>query len=173
MKEVLIVIDVQVHFKSVTDEYVDGIFELCETFDEVYHIWDSVDVNTPDFKFPNEVDRIRKEYGGELLEEDIDHYDFSEEDKERLKEGFNSSFDSGEIFLDEDPKGRQWFLYVGGIHEWFIISEKLFTLFEKLKKEGKRAILCGGAEEECLEDIRVLAMSMDVETEILGTHVYS
>jgi hypothetical protein len=170
---VLIIVDVQVHFKSVTDEYVDGIFELCEQFDEVYQIWDAVDVNTPDFKFPNEVDRIRKEYGGELLEEDIEYYDFSEKDKVRLKEGFNDDFDSGEIFVAGQKPKRQWFLYVGGIHSWFIFEEKLFALFEKLKKEGKQAILCGGAEEECLEDIRVLALSMGLQTEILGTHVYS
>lgn len=173
MKDVLIVVDVQVHFRSVSDEYVDGIFELCEQFDEVYQIWDAVDVNTPDFKFPNEADRIRKEYGGELLEEDIDDYPFSEKDKERLKEGFNDGFNSGELFVSGQEPKRTWFLYVGGIHPWFIFEEKLFALFEKLKSEGKRAILCGGAEEECLEDIRVLAMSMDLETEILGTHVYS
>lgn len=172
MKDILIVVDVQVHFKSVTDKYVDGIFELCETFDEVYQIWDAVDVNTPDFKFPNEADRIRKEYGGELLEEDIDHYNFSEKDKARLIEGFNDGFDSGEMFVAGIAPKRQWFLYVGGIHLWFIFEEKLFALFEKLKKEGKQVILCGGAEEECLEDIRVLAMAMDLETEILGTHVY-
>ena len=88
MKEVLIVVDVQVHFKSVTDEYVDGIFELCKTFDEVYQIWDAVDVNTPDFKFPNQKDVIRKEYGGILEEDDIDHYDFSEKDKLYLKKAF-------------------------------------------------------------------------------------
>jgi hypothetical protein len=171
--DVLIVVDVQVIFKSVSDEYVDGIFELCETFDEVYQIWDAVNVNSPDFKFPNEVDRIRKEYGGELLEEDVEHYDFSEKDKQRLIQGFNDGFDSGEMFVAGKELKRQWFLYVGGIHPWFIFEEKLFALFEKLKNEGKKAILCGGAEQECLEDIRVLAMAMDIETEILGTHVYS
>jgi len=172
MKDVLIVVDVQVHFKSVTDEYVDGIFELCEQFNEVYQIWDAVDVNTPDFKFPNQINVIRKEYGGELLEEDIDHYKFSENDRKRLREGFNNGFSSGEMFADGQGQERQWFLYVGGIHEWFIIPEKLFTLFKKMKNEGKRAILCGGAEQECLEDIRVLAMSMDLDSEVLGTHTY-
>lgn len=169
MKDVLIVVDVQVHFKGVSDAYVDGIIELCETFDEVYQIWDAVDVNTPDFKFPNQRDMIRKEYGGELVEEDIDHYEFSIKDKERLREGFNDGFSTGEIFSDG---GKQWFLYVGGIHEWFVIPEKLFLLFDRLKKEGKKVILCGGAEEECLEDIRVVALSMDLETEILKTYTY-
>jgi hypothetical protein len=173
MKNVLVVVDVQVHFKSVTDKYVDEIFELCKTFDEVYQIWDAVDVNTPDFKFPNQVNAIRKEYGGELLEEDIDYYQFSENDKERLREGFNNGFSSGEMFADGQGEKIQWFLYVGGMHEWFIIPEKLFTLFKKLKTEGKQIILCGGAEEECLEDIRVVAMAMDLESEILGTYVYS
>jgi hypothetical protein len=172
MEDVLIVVDVQVHFKSVSDKYVDGIFELCEQFNEVYQIWDAIDVNTPDFKFPNEVDRIRKEYGGELFEEDVDEYEFSEKDKERLKEGFNDGFDSGELFVAGQEPKRHWFLYVGGIHPWFIFEEKLFALFEKLKNEGKRAILCGGAEQECLEDIRVLAMSMDLDSEVLGTHTY-
>jgi hypothetical protein len=171
--DVLIVVDVQVHFKSVSDEYVEGIFELCEQFDEVYQIWDAVDVNTPDFKFPNELDRIRKEYGGELAEEDVEHYDFSEKDKAGLKEGFKFHFESGELFVAGKEPKRMWFLYVGGIHPWFIFEEKLFALFEKLKKEGKRTILCGGAEEECLEDIRVLAMSMDLKAEVLGTHTYN
>lgn len=173
MKDVLIVVDVQVHFKSVSDEYVDGIFELCEQFDEVYQIWDAVDVNTPDFKFPNEVDRIRKEYGGELTDDQINDYDFSEKDKYRLEEGFNDGFDSGELFVAGKEPKRLWFLYVGGIHHWFIFEEKLFALFEKLKKEGKRAILCGGAEEECLEDIRVLAMAVNLKAEVLGTHTYN
>jgi len=173
MKEVLIVVDVQVHFKSVTDEYVDGIFELCETFDEVYQIWDAVDVNTPDFKFPNQKDAIRKEYGGELIEEDLDYYNFSKKDKKRLKEGFETGLNPGEIFLDKDPRQNQWFLYVGGAHEWFIVPEKLFQLFEKLKKEGKRAILCGGARMECLYDIEVLTDAVGLDSTILGTHVYS
>jgi hypothetical protein len=173
--DVLIVVDVQVHFKSVTDKYVDGIFELCEQFDEVYQIWDAVDVNTPDFKFPNEVDRIRKEYGGELLEEDIDHYDFSEKDKARLIEGFNDGFDSGELFVAGTEPKRQWFLYIGANanHPWFIFEEKLFALFEKLKKEEKRTILCGGARMECLYDIEVLAEAMELDATILGTHTYS
>ena len=68
---------------------------------------------------------------------------------------------------------NQWFLYVGGAHEWFIVPEKLFQLFEKLKKEGKRPILCGGAKEECLEDIRILALTVGLEIKKLGTHIYS
>jgi hypothetical protein len=175
MKDVLIVVDVQVHFKSVTDKYVDGIFELCETFDEVYQIWDDVDVNTPDFKFPNEVDRIRKEYGGELVEEDIDHYDFSEKDKALLKKGFQEEdLQSGDLFANGTGPKRNWFLYVGAHanHPWFIFEEKLFALFEKLKSEDKRAILCGGARMECLYDIEILTEAVGLESTVLGTHTY-
>jgi len=173
MKDILVIVDVQVHFKSVSDEYVDGIFELCETFDEVYQIWDAVDVNTPDFKFPNEVDRIRKQYGGEILEEDIDDSPFSEEDKNRLRKGFNEEyFEPGEMFSHGEGAKRKWYLYVGGNHPWFIFEEKLFALFEKLKDQGKRAILCGGGRMECLYDIEVLADSMDLESTVLGTHTY-
>jgi hypothetical protein len=168
------VVDVQVHFKSVTDEYVDGIFELCEQFDEVYQIWDANEVNTPDFKFPNEVDRIRKEYGGELVEEDVDQYEFSEKDKIRLKEGFENGFDSGELFANGTAPNRNWFLYVGAKanHPWFIFEEKLFQLFEELKSENKRAILCGGARMKCLYDIEILAEAVELDATVLGTHTY-
>ena len=175
MKDVLVVVDVQVHFKSVTDDYVDGIFELCKTFDEVYQIWDSNDVNTPDFKFPNEVARIRKEYGGYLDEDDIDDYEFSEKDKARLKEGFaEGHFEAGELFANGTAPNRNWFLYVGegANHPWFICEEKLFELFEKLKEEEKRAILCGGARMECLYDIEILAEAVNLEAMVLGTHTY-
>ena len=174
MKEVLIVVDVQVHFKSVTDEYVDGIFELCETFDEVYQIWDAVDVNTPDFKFPNQKDAIRKEYGGILDEDDVDHYDFSDKERNRLKKAFEEEdFQNGDLFVTGKEPNRQWFLFVDGNHPWFIFEEKLFGLFEKLKSEGKRAILCGGARMECLYDIEVLTDAVGLDSTVLGTHTYS
>lgn len=173
MKDVLIIVDVQLHFPSVTDQYVDGIFELCETFDEVYQIWDAIDSDKPDFEFPNEIEKIRKEYGGELLEEDIDSYNFSKKDKDLLKERFaEESFEPGDMFANEYNLSRNWFLYVGGNHTWFIVEEKLFQLFEKLRDEGKRAILCGGALMECLEDIRVLADSVGLESMVLQTHTY-
>jgi hypothetical protein len=175
MKEVLVIVDVQVSFRGVTDTYVDGIKELCETFDEVYQIWDSNDVNSPDFKFPNEVDRIRKEYGGFLAEEDIDDYEFSEKDKARLKEGFaENHFNQGELFANGTAPNRNWFLYVGDTanHPWFIFEEKLFQLFEELKNEGKTAILCGGARMECLYDIEILAEAVGLDATVLGTHTY-
>jgi hypothetical protein len=104
----------------------------------------------------------------------VDHYDFSDKERARLKKAFEEEdFQSGDLFVAGKEPKRQWFLFVDGNHPWFIFEEKLFNLFEKLKSEGKRAILCGGARMECLYDIEVLTDAVGLDSTILGTHVYS
>jgi hypothetical protein len=156
---VLIIVDIQKEFGDyIPDNMVKDLFEYCKEFKDVYQIWDSHDTAAPTFKFPNQKLSIKKKFGKKFLEKNI------QEKLEKLK---NSSIEGQKIQIDSDDI----FVRVKNNHDWFFINDELLKLFNQLK--GKKIIMTGGADFECLSDIFVACKSMGVKAILNHKYIYS
>jgi hypothetical protein len=133
MEEILVIVDIQKEFSSgFPYNYLKNVFNLCKTYNKVYQIYDITGTDFPSYKFPNQVDTIKKQFGGELLFEDIEFYKWDKKTKEQLKQYFKfNSFQQGDLF---QTINGIIFLYVGGYHPWFIFEDDLLIFFDEIKK---------------------------------------
>lgn len=185
--ETLIIIDVQKSFKKFfTDNYLKELNKYASTFNRVYQIFDNhvegknVDKDylyddDPDienksdlYKFSNQVDLIEKRYNYDV---DVDFYKKILDPKTyktiKQKESQNS-LKRGDIFLTNEGTA---IVYIGNNHKWHHISKKLYELFVNLR--GKEVIIVGGSSEECLLDIEVCGLAMNVIVKRNPKYIYS
>jgi hypothetical protein len=150
---ILIVVDVQKEFeKFIPQGYVQKLNEYCKSFNTVYQIWDSNKATKPSWKFANEKNAYEKKYGTtakDIL--DVDGNDRTGSIKniaERLSEKYTNAKE-GEKFKLKDRES--YVVRVVNNHKWFYCNEGLTELFNTLK--GKKVVVVGGADNECLEDV--------------------
>ena len=183
----LIIIDVQKSFRQfVTEMYLHELNKYCETFVNVYQIWDnhvegrnvdkdflydkdpSMPVNGDLYFFPNQKKLIEKRYNynvnvdfyKKILSKDI--YDIIK-DKE-----LNNQLKKGDIF--KTTEGTH-IIYIGNNHIWFHIPKKLFNLFSQLK--GENVTFVGGSMDECFEDVITAAEIMGINVKENFRYIYS
>jgi hypothetical protein len=172
--EALLIVDVQKSFrKFFTEMYLHQLKKYCESFSEVYQIWDNhvdgknvdkdylfdenpdIPVHNDLYNFPNQKDIIEKRYNYDV---DVDFYkkELDLKTYKILKEKEQSkTLKVGDMF---DTKEGTAIVYIGNNHKWFHIPKKLYNLLVRLK--GKSVIIVGGADSECLSDVFTTAQSM-------------
>lgn len=156
---ILLIVDVQKEFGDfIPDNMVKELFNYCKEFNEVYQIWDSHDTVAPTFKFPNQKESINKKFGKKFLEKEVQNK------LEKLK---NNSTEGQQIQIDSDDI----FVRVKNNHDWFFINDELLKLFNSLK--GKKIIMVGGADFECLKDVFIACKSMGVKAVLNHKYIYS
>jgi hypothetical protein len=174
--DVLIIVDIQKSFrKFFTEMYLHELNKYCQTFSEVYQIWDNhidgknvdkdylfderpdVPVHNDLYNFPNQKDIIEKRYNYDV---DVDFYKKELDSKTyksiKSKEQENK-IKKGDLF---HTKHGTALVYIGNNHKWFHVPKKLFNLFNNLK--GRQVTIVGGADSECLSDVFTAAESMGV-----------
>ena len=161
MGKVLIIVDVQKKFDDfIQHDLVDSLSAYAEKFDTVYQIWDTHN-NTvsPTHSFPGQIDSIPKKFGKKH---------FSDSVKSFIKEIEDSS-KNGRTFKLTDDDG--YVVRVKNNHNWFYVNPEIVNLISSLK--GKKIILAGGADGECLEDIYQTFLSFGLNTHINKKYTYS
>jgi len=183
---ILLVVDVQSSFKKYfptnPDGYLKKLDNYCSEFtinekdlSGVYQIWDSNNGSKPSYKFKNQRELIEKKYG---IKKFYSKYKggFNEWittifDQNTLNQ-FNSKknkFVEGDAFKLKDKE--EFIVYIGNAHKWFYVNSELVELFKKLR--GKKVIVCGGAEKECLTDLYIALKSFNVKPIYNHQYIYS
>jgi hypothetical protein len=161
---ILLIVDVQSNFKKFfpTDPngYLKKLDKYCEKFPKgiskgVYQVWDSNQGSKPTYKFKNQIDLVEKKFGVKKyyakykggFNEWI-HYIFDEKTLEQFQAKKNK-FKEGDAFKIKDK--NEFIVYIGNNHKWFYVDKELVELFQKLR--GKKVIVVGGADQECILDI--------------------
>ena len=182
---ILLIVDVQSNFKKFfpTDPngYVKKLDKYCEEFPEdgdlkgVYQIWDSNRGSKPTYKFKNQRDLIEKKYGVKKFYSKYKggfnewvYYIFDDKTMKQFS-AHNNKFKEGNAFKIKDK--NEFLIYIGNTHKWFYVNEELVDLFKKLR--GKKVILVGGADSECLEDVCVALKSFNVNAIKNHQYIYS
>ena len=176
---ILLVVDVQSNFKKYfpkdPNSYLKKLDAYCEEFPTVYQIWDSNSGSKPTYKFKNQKDLLEKKFGvkkfyskykGGFKEWIYNIFD------EKTLERFNShknKFKEGDAFKIKDK--NEFLIFIGNNHNWFYVNEELVDLFKKLR--GKKVIVVGGAESECLEDVYIALKSFNVKPIYNHQYIYS
>ena len=184
---VLIIVDIQKSFRKFFSEmYLNEVNKYCKTFTKVYQIWDNhvegtnVDKDylydkNPDipiqkdlYQFPNQVDLIEKRYNYDvdadfykkILDKEVYKQIKSLEESKSLKRGNSFPTKEGTILV-----------YIGNNHKWHHMSKKLYDIFKRLK--GKEVTIIGGSSNECLLDIEVCGLVMNVKVKRNPKYIYS
>lgn len=166
----LLIVDVQENFnKYFTDDYLLFLKKYCKNFNRVFQVFDNIDIDVPSYTFPNQVAIYDKQYGGELLIDDVEYY-FSEPMWNEVNQKLEEIPDVGDIF---ETKYNDYWVYIGGQHKWFFCNNKLATLFKTFKNQNRKIILVGGANGECLHDIYITMLSFDINVELNDDFIYS
>lgn len=163
-RRTLLIVDVQEPFakwweKNDKPDFVDDLVEYCNEFDQVYQIWDSIDASKPSYEFPNQVQSVEKQYGGEVDRVDAIRY-FDRDTAKKVEGAMSGETRSEDIFYTESGDAL---VHVNGSHEWMWLSEEMIELFNRLRSTGGQITLVGGAEGECLYDIEVCLSHFDVD----------
>ena len=139
---ILIVVDVQKEFeKWIPQGLVESINKYCEKFTDVYQIFDSNKADKPSWTFPNQKGCYVKKYGTTFSPDLVDISKNLDKQYPDAKEG--------DRFVFTDTKSV--LIRVKNKHRWFYINKEMCKLFKSLK--GKRVVVLGGADFECLKDI--------------------
>lgn len=196
--DVLIVVDVQKSFKKFfTDAYIEALKDYCGGFKKVYQIWDNhVDGKNVDkdylydedpevtdhsdlYDFPNQADIIEKRYNYDV---DADFYKnvLSDEVYREVSEKEDAGqLRKGDFF---PTKEGTLIIFVGNNHRWYHMPKKLHELFEEFAQaqslnesvgKVRDVVLVGGADGECLEDVKTAAQAMGVKIRMDRKYVYS
>ena len=166
----LLIVDVQENFsKFFNDIYLEELNKYCKKFKRVFQIYDTIDSDKPSYIFPNQVAIYDKMYGGELLIDDVEYY-FTEPMWDEVKQKLEDVPDVGDLF---ETIYNDYWVYIGGQHEWFNCSEELAKLFKNFKQQNRKIILVGGADNECLTDIYETMLAFGVDVELNNEFIYS
>ena len=177
--DILIIVDVQSNFKKYfpvdSQSYLKKLDKYCDEFADVYQIWDSNSGSKPTYKFKNQKDLIEKKYGVKKFYSKYKggfnewiYYIFDEKTMEQFQSRKNK-FKEGDAFKIKDK--NEFLIYIGNNHKWFYVNEELVELFKKLR--GKKIIICGGAESECLDDVYIALKSFNVNPVKNHQYIYS
>ena len=183
---ILLIVDVQSNFKKYfpTDpnSYLKKLDDYCLEFPSgttdmkgVYQIWDSNRGSKPSYKFKNQRDLVEKKFG---VKKFYSKYNggfkewitkiFDEKTLQKFNEKRNK-FEEGNAFKIKNK--NEFLIYIGNTHKWFYVNEELVDLFKKLN--GKKVIVVGGAERECLEDVFIALKSFNVNPVYNHQYIYS
>lgn len=160
---ILMIVDVQKEFADfIPNGYVDSLINYCKQYDTVYQIWDTNDgQNKPSYKFPNQKLSVIKKFGTKFSDE-------LEETVEKLNKKYPNSKE-GDIFEFDDIDS--YVVRVKNNHGWFYVPKNMAKLFISLK--GKNVIVCGGAKNECLQDVYESMKSFGILVKYDYRFVYS
>lgn len=152
---ILIVVDVQGEFDEYTPQgFEENIMKYCEEFPKddsgkgVYQIWDSNKATGFTYTFPNQIMTVRKNYGTKF-NSTIRNIAFNK---------LPQDVPEGKIYKFRDT--NKYLVKVNNNHKWFFVNDELYNLYQKLK--GKRVIIIGGADNECITDIYVSMKSFGI-----------
>lgn len=163
---ILVIVDVQGEFDEYTPQgFEDNIMKYCEEFPKsddgkgVYQIWDSNKATGFTYTFPNQILTVRKNYGTKFnsMIRNIAFNKLPQDAKE------------GKLFKFKDS--NKYLVKVNNNHQWFFVNEDLFNLYQKLK--GKRVIIIGGADSECLQDVYISMKSFGVIPVYNHNYIYN
>ncbi len=183
----LIIVDVQKSFsKFFTTKYLKELNSYCNSFKDVYQIWDNhvdgknvdkdflyeenpeIPIHNDLYTFNRQKELIEKRYNynvkidfyKSILDSRIFNEIKNKEDSKTLKKG--DKF--------QTTKGT-YIIFIGNKHRWTHIGIKLVGLFKSL--ESKHATIVGGSDSECLEDIFVSAESFGIRIKRNWRFIYS
>jgi hypothetical protein len=184
---ILLIVDVQSDFKKYFPKdpngYLKKLDKYCEEFpigegkdlSGVYQIWDSNRGSKPTYKFKNQKDLIEKKFGVKKFYSKYKGgfkewitYIFDEKTLNQFN-GRKNKFKEGDAFKIKDKK--EFLVYIGNTHKWFYVNEELVDLFQKLR--GKKIVICGGADGECLTDVYIALKSFNVTPIYNHQYIYS
>lgn len=184
---ILIIVDVQKSFKKFfTDNYITALNKYCNSFKDVYQIWDNhidgknvdkdylydenpdIPVNNDLYSFPNQRDMIEKRYNYDV---DADFYKKILDEKVyndiKHKEK-NHQLKRGDFFKTTEDT---YLIYIGNNHKWYHLPKKLQELFTNLK--GKEVVMVGGSDQECYLDVETAAKTFGVKIRRDNNYIYS
>ncbi|MCK9417220.1 hypothetical protein M0Q97_11275 [Candidatus Dojkabacteria bacterium] len=182
---ILVIVDVQSNFKKYfpnnPNSYLKKLDKYCEGFPEdsnlkgVYQIWDSNNGSKPTYKFKNQKALIEKKYGIKSLYSKYNggfkewiYYIFDEKTLEQYNSK-NGKFKEGDAFKIKNK--NEFLIYIGNNHKWFYVDEELYNFFKTLR--GKKIIIVGGADSECLEDVYITLKSFRANPVYNHLYIYS
>lgn len=183
---ILLIVDVQSNFKKFFPNDPNGFIrkldDYCEEFPSgetsmkgVYQIWDSNSGSKPTYRFTNQKELVEKKFGVKKFyseykggfNEWINHI-FDDKTMKQFQ-AKNNKFKDGDAFRIKNSD--EFLIYVGNNHKWFYVNSELVDLFKRLR--GKKIILCGGAESECLDDVYIALKSFNVKPIKNHQYIYS
>lgn len=138
----------------------------CKNFKEVIQIWDSNKTDKPSWKFDNQTDFIRKNYGTKFSNQLVRATDNLKKKYPNAKEG-----NIFKVKMNKNLIGGEYIVKIDNNHEWFYINNELQELYKELK--GKKVIITGGADNECITDIYVSMRSFGINAKYNHDYIYS
>jgi len=157
---ILLIVDVQKEFGDyIPPDFVKNLTEYCKEFKDVYQIWDYNNSKKPTFKFPNQKKSIKKRFGKSFLKDD---------ESLRLKNLEKDKKEGEKVILNGVDAQ---FIRVNNNHKWFMVRSELLDLLQSL--EGKKVVLVGGADNECLEDVNIACRTFGVNVALNHKYIYS
>jgi hypothetical protein len=183
---ILLIVDVQSNFKKFfpvnSGGYLKKLDNYCEEFPSgqtdlkgVYQIWDSNRGSKPTYIFKNQRDLIEKKFGIKKFyskyKGGFNEWIYYIFDDKTLEQFFSkkNKFNEGDAFKIKNK--NEFLIYIGNNHKWFYVNEKLVDLFQKLR--GKKVIVVGGADEECILDIYTALKYFNVAPVYNHQYIYS
>lgn len=184
--DVLIIVDVQKSFKKFfNNKYITQLKKYCNSFPEVYQIWDNhykgknVDksflyeknplINSNDlWDFPNELMKIEKRYNYNVNTDFYKNILTEEVYKEIKEKDKNKHLQKGDLF---QTTKNTYLVYTGNKHRFFHISIKMTNLFSSLR--GKNIIMVGGSKGECLQDVFIAAEAFNLKVSLNNNFIWS
>lgn len=170
----LIIVDVQEPFKkwwikNGKDSLVDDINEYCLNFNKVYQIWDDHDADSPSYTFNNEFQTIRKHFGVDKSDGELDNLEeiFDSLELQKVNNILNSDIIEQTLFK---TKTDEYAILVNGSHKWFFPSKELTDAVNNINSD---IILVGGAEGECLYDIEVMLKLLNKKFSVNLEYTYN
>lgn len=160
--DILVIVDVQKEFgKFIPKDFEKKLNLYAKKFNKVYQIWDSNKTSKPSYKFNNEIMTIKKNYGTKFSKELVNITNRLEKEYPDAKEG--------DIFKLEDT--GNYVVKINNNHKWFYLNDELIKLYNELK--GKKVIITGGADQECIEDVYISMESFGIEAIYNHDYIYS
>lgn len=165
---ILIIVDVQNEFDDfIPKNFEKNIMKYCNDFPEgedgagVYQIWDSNKAQNYSWTFPNTVLTIKKNYG----------LNFNKKIKKiarKLQKKYGN-IEEGQKFKLKDSD--TYLVKIDNNHKWFYVNPELVDLYAKL--DGKKVVVIGGANFECLKDVYISMKSFGIFPTYNHNYIYS
>ena len=183
--DILLVVDVQSDYRKYfpidPNSFLKKLDKYCEEFPikgdlkGVYQIWDSNRGSKPTYKFKNQRDLIEKKFGIKKFYSKYKggfnewiYYIFDDKTMEQFNSK-NNKFEDGDAFKIKNK--NEFLIFIGNNHKWFYVNEELVDLFQRLR--GKKVILVGGADGECITDLYIALKSFNVTPVYNHQYIYS
>jgi superfamily II DNA/RNA helicase len=161
---ILVIVDVQGEFDEYTPKgFEQNIMKYCEEFPKddikgVYQIWDANKATGFTYTFPNQVLDVKKNYGTKF-----------NPNLKQITDKLPQDVKEGKLFKFKNV--NKYIVKVNNNHKWFYVNEDLYNLFQKLK--GKKVIVIGGADSECLQDVYISMKSFGIIPVYNHNYIYN